>query len=162
MSHPPCYRITVDGAAHTVREAWPAAHLQSVLSDTLGYPAVKNGCGQGRCGACAVLLDGVLVTACTTLAATAAGRTVTTARGVAADPGAADVPAALVAAGAVQCGYCTPGFVVAITSLLAAAPDPTDEQIREALSGNLCRCTGYVRIVAAVRTVAAARRGLQR
>lgn len=153
------YLLTVDGQQRTVQSAASTAHLQQVLADVLGYQAVKNGCEQGRCGACAVLLDGTLVTACTTLALAVAGRSVTTARQLAAEPETADIADALVSAGAIQCGYCTPGFTVAIANLLAQNPEPDEEQVRAGLAGNLCRCTGYVRIVEAVAAVVARRRG---
>ena len=134
------------------------------LRDRLGLPGAKNACEQGECGSCSVLVDGVLVCACLELAEAAVGCEVTTVEGLAAaggEPGDAalagdvltDVQQALVEAGGVQCGFCTPGFVVAIHDLLARVPDPGPLEVREALAGNLCRCTGYGRILAAVDRV---------
>jgi carbon-monoxide dehydrogenase small subunit len=128
--------------------------LLTALRDDLGLPGAKNACEQGECGSCSVLLDGQLVCACLVLAAQADGREVVTVEGLAAGDALHAVQAAFVEAGAVQCGYCTPGFVVAAADLLARVPSPTDDEIREALSGNLCRCTGYTAIVAAVRQAA--------
>lgn len=149
----PTYALVVDGEQREVRGADQSASLSHVLRERLGVAAVKNGCDQGRCGSCAVLLDGLLVTSCTVLAADVEGSVVVTAAGLAPD-GPGSVAQALVDAGAVQCGYCTPGMVVAIHDLLTRNPSPTDAQARLALSGNLCRCTGYGRILAAVRALA--------
>ncbi len=124
------------------------------LLDTLrshGHTEVKRGCDRGECGACLVLLDDVLVNSCQVFAATAIGRTVTTSVGLAGDGRAARIHEGFADSGAVQCGYCTPGMVMAAWWLLRDTPDPSDEEIREALSGNLCRCTGYVKTIDAVR-----------
>ena len=132
--------------------------LLHVLRERLGLTGTKPGCEIGECGACAVLVDGVLVNACLTLAPQVAGRRVTTIEGVhGADGGPNDLQVALVEAGAVQCGYCTPGMVLAGEALLARTPAPTADEIRTAISGNLCRCTGYHQIVAAIETTAARR-----
>jgi carbon-monoxide dehydrogenase small subunit len=152
------YRLTVDGVTHSVSGAWLGASLLSVLRERLGATAVKDACEHGRCGSCSVLLDGTLVAACTVMAADAGDAQVTTAAGLGAGGPARAVQAAFVAHGAVQCGYCTPGMVVAATDLLARHPNAGDEEIREALAGNLCRCTGYGRILAAVRAVQDTRR----
>jgi carbon-monoxide dehydrogenase small subunit len=133
---------------------WPGASLLAALRDALGLPGSKNACEQGECGSCSVLLDGVLVCSCLVLAAQAEGREVVTVEGLAADGALHPVQEAFAAAGAVQCGFCTPGFVVAAADLLARTPAPTDDQIREALSGNICRCTGYQKILDAVRAAA--------
>ena len=121
-----------------------------VLRERLGLPAAKAGCEQGECGSCSVLLDDTLVCACLVLAAAAAGRSITTLEGL----DAATVQDAFLNEGAVQCGFCTPGLVVAVADLIAHSPAPTDLEIREAISGNLCRCTGYGRILAAVEAAA--------
>ena len=121
-----------------------------VLRERLGLPAAKAGCEQGECGSCSVLLDDTLVCACLVLAAAAAGRRITTLEGL----DAAAVQDAFLNEGAVQCGFCTPGLVVAVADLIAHSPAPTDLEIREAISGNLCRCTGYGRILAAVKAAA--------
>jgi carbon-monoxide dehydrogenase small subunit len=132
-----------------------AESLLFVLRERLELPGAKGACEEGECGSCSVLLDGELVCSCLVHGAQADGREVVTVEGLASDGGPNAVQRALVAAGAVQCGFCTPGLVVATTALLARESDPTDDDIREALSGNLCRCTGYGRILAAVREAAA-------
>jgi carbon-monoxide dehydrogenase small subunit len=147
--------LTVNGE---LREAdvWPGESLLFALRERLGLPGSKNACEQGECGSCSVLLDGTLVCSCLVLAAQAEGHQVVTVEGLAV--GEAEelhpVQRAFVEAGAVQCGFCTPGLVVAAADLLARSADPSDDEIREALSGNLCRCTGYQKIVQAVRTAA--------
>ncbi|MGF7233836.1 MAG: (2Fe-2S)-binding protein [Frankia sp.] len=152
------YRLWVDGARHQVEGAWLGASLLSVLRDTLDLTTVKDACEQGRCGSCSVMMDGRLVASCTVLAADAEGAEVISAAGLRPSGPARAVRAAFVREGAVQCGYCTPGMVVAVTDLLARRPDADDGEIREALSGNICRCTGYGRILAAVRAVQDERR----
>ena len=144
------YTLTVNGVAHQVEDAWPGESLLYVLRERLGLPAAKAGCEQGECGSCSVLLDDSLVCACLVLSAAAAGRRITTLEGL--DAGA--VQDAFLTEGAVQCGFCTPGLVVAVADLLARSPAPTELDIREAISGNLCRCTGYGRILAAVEAAA--------
>jgi carbon-monoxide dehydrogenase small subunit len=125
-----------------------------VLRDTLELPGSKNACEQGECGSCSVLLDGELVCSCLVLGAQADGHQVVTVEGLADGDALSPVQQAFVDAGAVQCGFCTPGLVVAVTDLLAQTPDPDDDEIREALSGNLCRCTGYAKIFDAVHLAA--------
>jgi carbon-monoxide dehydrogenase small subunit len=137
-------------------DVWEGESLLYALRERLGLPGSKNACEQGECGSCSLLLDGVLVCSCLVLAAQADGHDVTTVEGLAAGETLHPVQEAFVAAGAVQCGFCTPGLIVATADLLAKAPNPTDDEIREALSGNLCRCTGYVKIFDAVRMAAAA------
>jgi len=122
-----------------------------MLRDTLELPGSKNACEQGECGSCSVLLDGQLVCACLVLAAQADGHEVVTVEGLANGNELHPVQATFVEAGAVQCGFCTPGLVVAVADLLERVPDPSEDEVREALSGNLCRCTGYVKIFDAVR-----------
>ncbi|OHV75252.1 (2Fe-2S)-binding protein [Pseudofrankia sp. BMG5.36] len=145
----------VDGRLRAVTGAWLGDSLLTVLRERLGITSVKDGCEQGRCGSCSVLLDGQLIAACTTLAADAADARVTTLAGLPADGLAPAVRAAFLRHGAVQCGFCTPGFVVAVTDLLGRRPEADEDEIREALAGNICRCTGYGRIIAAVRAVQA-------
>jgi carbon-monoxide dehydrogenase small subunit len=137
-------------------DVWEGESLLFVLRERLGLPGSKNACEQGECGSCSVLLDGRLVCSCLVLAAQADGHDVGTVEGLAEDGRLHRVQQAFVAAGAVQCGFCTPGLIVAAADLLAHNADPTDDEIREALSGNLCRCTGYAKIFEAVRVAAAA------
>ena len=135
-------------------DVWEGESLLYALRERLGLYGSKNACEQGECGSCSVLLDGSLVCACLVLAAQADGHEVVTVEGVAGGAGLHPVQEAFVETGAVQCGFCTPGLVVAATELLRQNPDPSDDEMREALSGNLCRCTGYAKIFDAVRLVA--------
>ncbi len=135
-------------------DVWEGESLLYVLRERLGLPGSKNACEQGECGSCSVLLDGRLVCACLVLAAQAEGHEVVTVEGLAQDGRLHALQEAFAETGAVQCGFCTPGFVVAGADLLARSPDPSDDEIREALSGNLCRCTGYAKIFDAVRLAA--------
>jgi aerobic carbon-monoxide dehydrogenase small subunit len=134
-------------------DVWAGESLLYALRERLGLPGSKNACEQGECGSCSVLLDGKLVCACLVLAAQAHGHEVVTVEGLA-DEGLHRVQEAFAESGAVQCGFCTPGLVVATAALLDRRPDPSDDEIREALSGNLCRCTGYAKIFDAVRLAA--------
>jgi aerobic carbon-monoxide dehydrogenase small subunit len=145
--------LTVNGERHEA-DVWGGESLLFALREQLGLPGSKNACEQGECGSCSVLLDGTLVCSCLVLAAQADGHHVTTVEGLATDDGLHPVQQAFVDAGAVQCGFCTPGLVVAAAALLAETPMPTDDELREALSGNLCRCTGYAKIFDAVRMAA--------
>ncbi len=147
--------LTVNGEPREA-DVWPGESLLTTLRDTLELPGSKNACEQGECGSCSVLLDGELVCACLVLAAQADGHEVTTVEGLADGDELHRVQRAFVEAGAVQCGFCTPGLVVATVALLDANPSPTDDELREALSGNLCRCTGYAKIFDAVRLAARA------
>jgi carbon-monoxide dehydrogenase small subunit len=135
-------------------DCWEGESLLYALREKLGFPGAKNACEQGECGSCSVLLDGMLVCACLVLAAQADGHAVVTVEGLAEGDRLHRVQEAFVEAGAVQCGFCTPGLVVATADLLDRRPDPSDDEIREALSGNLCRCTGYAKIFDAVRLAA--------
>ena len=146
--------LTVNGELREA-DAWEGESLLTALRDRLGLPGSKNACEQGECGSCSVLLDGMLVCSCLVLAAQADGHEVVTVEGLAPAGGLHPVQEAFVEAGAVQCGFCTPGLVVAASDLLRRVADPTDDDIRQALSGNLCRCTGYQRILDAVRLAAA-------
>ena len=143
-------RTNVNGERRET-DVWPGSSLLYLLREHLGLPGSKNACEQGECGSCSVWLDGELVCSCLVLAAQANEREVRTVEGLAAGEAMHPVQEAFVETGAVQCGFCTPGLVVATVDLLAHTPQPTDDEIREALSGNLCRCTGYEKILEAVR-----------
>jgi carbon-monoxide dehydrogenase small subunit len=146
--------VTVNGELLEA-DVWAGESLLTTLRDRLELPGSKNACEQGECGSCSVVLDGELVCSCLVLAAQADGHDVVTVEGLAADGELHPVQEAFADAGAVQCGFCTPGLVVAAAELLRRVPEPTDDEIREALSGNLCRCTGYQKILEAVRLAAA-------
>jgi len=135
-------------------DVWPGTSLLSMLRDHLGLPGSKNACEQGECGSCSVWLDGDLVCSCLVLAAQAHEREVRTVESLSRDGDLHQVQEAFLVAGAVQCGFCTPGLIVAVTDLLAQDPAPSEATVREALSGNLCRCTGYQKILDAVRLAA--------
>ena len=145
--------LTVNGERREA-DLWGGESLLAVLRDTLELPGSKNACEQGECGSCSVLLEGELVCSCLVLGAQADGHEVVTVEGLADGDALHPVQQAFVDAGAVQCGFCTPGLVVTVTDLLARIPDPGDDEIREALSGNLCRCTGYAKIFDAVQLAA--------
>ena len=145
--------VTVNGALLEA-DVWGGESLLTMLRDTLELPGSKNACEQGECGSCSVILDGELVCACLVLAAQVDGHEVVTVEGLARGDDLHPVQAAFVEAGAVQCGFCTPGLVVAVADLLERVPDPSEDDVREALSGNVCRCTGYVKIFDAVRLAA--------
>ena len=147
--------LRINGELHEA-DVWEGESLLFALREQLGFPGSKNACEQGECGSCSVLLDGKLVCACLVLAAQAEGHEIVTVEGLAQDGQLHKVQEAFVAAGAVQCGFCTPGLVVATAALLERVPNPSDDVIREELSGNLCRCTGYAKIFDAVRSAARA------
>jgi carbon-monoxide dehydrogenase small subunit len=153
------YALTVNGREHEISEGWPGESLLWVLRERLGLPGSKNACEEGECGSCSVRLDGEIVCSCLVLAASAVGQEITTVEGIAPDGTLSDVQQAFVDAGAVQCGFCTPGLIMAIDVLLDSDTDPDDLTVREAISGNLCRCTGYGRVIEAVNLAAAFRRG---
>jgi aerobic carbon-monoxide dehydrogenase small subunit len=142
--------LTVNGERRET-EVWEGESLLFALRERLGLPGSKNACEQGECGSCSVLLDGSLVCACLVLAAQADGHHVVTVEGLAEEERLHPVQEAFADTGAVQCGFCTPGLIVATVDLLSRNPEPTEDEIREALSGNLCRCTGYAKIFEAVR-----------
>jgi carbon-monoxide dehydrogenase small subunit len=160
-------RCTVNGEAREAQDVWAGESLLYVLRERLGLPGAKNACEQGECGSCTVYLDGLAVCACLVAAGQAQGASVVTVEGLrragtvpeteetgdVLDP----VQRAFLDAGAVQCGFCTPGLIVAVHDLLARVPQPADPDIREALAGNLCRCTGYEKIMDAVRLAAGRR-----
>ena len=142
--------LTINGEPREA-DVWGGESLLFALREQLGLPGSKNACEQGECGSCSVLLDGKLVCSCLVLAAQADGHEVVTVEGLGSEGSLHRVQEAFLAAGAVQCGFCTPGLIVATVDLLEHIPSPSDDEIREALSGNLCRCTGYQKIFAAVR-----------
>jgi carbon-monoxide dehydrogenase small subunit len=145
--------LTINGEPHEA-DCWEGESLLFALREELGLRGSKNACEQGECGSCSVLLDGALVCSCLVLGAQAEGHEVVTIEGLAGDEDLHPVQQAFVDAGAVQCGFCTPGLVVAVADLLERSPHPGEDEIREALSGNLCRCTGYAKIFDAVRLAA--------
>ena len=147
--------FTVNGRPQEADDVWEGESLLYVLRERLGLPGSKNACEQGECGSCTVYLDGTPVCSCLVAAGQAAGRDVVTVEGLASGSGLDPVQEAFLEAGAVQCGFCTPGLVVSVHDLLERSPAPSDPEIREALAGNLCRCTGYEKIMDAVRLAAA-------
>ena len=146
----------VNGQPHVAEDVWEGESLLWVLRERLQLPGSKNACEQGECGSCSVYMDGELVCACLVLGGQAEGREIVTVEGLLEGPGAGlhPVQEAFVEAGAVQCGFCTPGLIVATHDLLTRVPEPTTMQIREALAGNICRCTGYGKIIDAVELAA--------
>ena len=142
--------MTVNGREQSV-DTWPMMRLLDVLREELGLTGTKEGCGEGECGACSVILDGRLVNSCLVPALQADGTRITTIEGIAASDQLHAVQQAFIDCGGAQCGICTPGMIVASVSLLEQNPHPSDEEIREGLAGNLCRCTGYMRIFEAVK-----------
>jgi len=145
---------TVNGDAREADGVWEGESLLYVLRERLGLYGSKNACEQGECGSCSVFLDGVLVCSCLVLGGQGNGRTIVTVEGLADAGGLHSVQQAFVEAGAVQCGFCTPGLVVATHDLLQRVRRPSEAQIREALAGNICRCTGYAKIIDAVNLAA--------
>jgi carbon-monoxide dehydrogenase small subunit len=146
--------VTVNGEDRTADDVWEGESLLYLLRERLGLPGSKNACEQGECGSCTVYLDGVPVCSCLVAAGQAEGRTVRTVEGLASGEGLAPIQEAFVECGAVQCGFCTPGLLVQADDLISRVDDPSDAEIREALAGNLCRCTGYEKILEAVRLAA--------
>ncbi len=151
--------LTVNGERRQADDVWEGESLLYVLRERLGLPGSKNACEQGECGSCSVYLDGDVVCACLVAAGQAQGRDVVTVEGLATDDQLHPVQTAFLETGAVQCGFCTPGLLVAVHDLLARDPSPDDDTVREALAGNLCRCTGYEKILDAVRLAAERGRG---
>ncbi len=152
------FTLRVNGADLDVSDSWLGESLLDVLRDRLGLMGTKGACTQGECGSCSVLVDGELVCSCLVMAATAVEQEITTIEGVAPVGAPSDVQQAFVDAGAVQCGFCTPGLIMAVHDLLERSGDPHETEIREELAGNVCRCTGYGRIIDAVQRVAVERR----
>lgn len=147
------YRLQVNGVPRDVHDAHVGESLLTVLRDRIGLYGTKGACEQGECGSCSVLVDGALVCSCLVLAASVTDTAITTIEGLSADGALTDVQQAFVDCGAVQCGFCTPGLIVAVQHLLEEHPSPSELEMKEALSGNICRCTGYGRIFAAVESV---------
>jgi carbon-monoxide dehydrogenase small subunit len=145
------YTLSVNGNSYQVVDGHPSESLLWVLRERLELSGSKNACEEGECGSCTVLVDGKILCSCLVLAEAAVGREITTIEGLGSDDEISDVQKAFVEAGAVQCGFCTPGLIVTIEHLLKEDPDPDELTVREAISGNLCRCTGYGRILEAVR-----------
>jgi len=152
-------QLTVNGTAHEVDDVWEGESLLYALRERMGLPGSKNACEQGECGSCTVYLDGLPVCSCLVAAGQAAGREVTTVEGLSGEGDLHPVQQAFLECGAVQCGFCTPGLIVTTHDLLERNARPSDPEIREALAGNLCRCTGYEKIMDAVRFAAAATSG---
>lgn len=151
------YSLDVNGSEHVVVDGHLGESLLYVLRERLGLAGAKNACEQGECGSCSVLLDGELVCSCLVMAAAATGRAIVTIEGLTPDGALSDVQQAFIDAGAVQCGFCTPGLIVAVHDMLDRDTSTVEVEIRERLAGNLCRCTGYGRILEAVNLVAARR-----
>jgi aerobic carbon-monoxide dehydrogenase small subunit len=149
--------LTVNGEPHVIEGAEAGMSLLALLRDPLRLTGTKNACEQGECGSCSVYLDGTLVCSCLVLAGQAAGREVVTVEGLAAGGELDPVQEAFAEAGAVQCGFCTPGLVMAVHDLLGRSPAPDETEVREQLAGNICRCTGYGRILDAVARVVTVR-----
>jgi carbon-monoxide dehydrogenase small subunit len=159
MSELEHYTLTVNGEERKVSDAWIGESLLYVLRERLGLPGSKGACEQGECGSCTVYLDNAAVCSCLVMAATAVGTQIATVEGLNQDGSLTDVQQAFVTEGAVQCGFCTPGLVMAVHHLLDHNDSPNEQEIKEALSGNICRCTGYGRIFAAVDSVISVRKG---
>ena len=157
MAENESYELHVNGSLRAVGDSWIGESLLYVLRERLGLLGSKGACEQGECGSCSVLVDDVLVCSCLVLAASAVGQAIVTIEGIAPIGSPSDVQQAFVDCGAVQCGFCTPGLIMAAHALLEQTPQPTETEIREQLSGNICRCTGYGRIIEAVQRVALTR-----
>ncbi|NDI18391.1 MAG: (2Fe-2S)-binding protein [Actinobacteria bacterium] len=153
------YSLSVNGNALEVRDSWVGESLLYVLRQRLGLPGTKGACEQGECGSCTVLIDGNAVCSCLLMAATCTDSKITTVEGLSDGDALTDVQQAFVEAGGVQCGFCTPGLIVAVHNLLESNPSPSGLEVKEALSGNICRCTGYGRIFDAVQLVVSRRTG---
>ena len=160
MSESEHYTLTVNGVERKVSDAWVGESLLYVLRERLGLPGSKGACEQGECGSCTVFVDNAAVCSCLVMAATAVGTQIATVEGLNDDGSLTDVQEAFVSEGAVQCGFCTPGLVMAVHHLLDHNDSPNEQEIKGALSGNICRCTGYGRIFAAVDTVISVRKGV--
>ena len=152
------YDLNVNGLRRQVRDAWVGESLLYVLRERLGLAGSKGACEQGECGSCTVIMDGQAVCSCLVMAATAIDSKITTIEGLTQDDSLTAVQDAFITEGGVQCGFCTPGLIVAIEHLLDNNPDPSQLEVKEAISGNICRCTGYGRIFEAVNTAVTTRR----
>ena len=158
MPNTEIYNLKVNGKNREVRDAWVGESLLYVLRERLGLPGSKGACEQGECGSCTVIMDGEAVCSCLVMAATAIDAEIKTIEGLTSDGVLTEVQDAFITEGGVQCGFCTPGLVVAIEHLLDNNQSPSEIEIKEAISGNICRCTGYGRIFEAVQTAVATRR----
>mgnify|MGYP000211921909 CR=1 FL=1 len=150
MSELEHYSLTINGVERQVSDAWIGESLLYVLRERLGLPGSKGACEQGECGSCTVLMNGDAVCACLVMAATAVNSEIVTVEGITSESTLTDVQQSFVEEGAVQCGFCTPGLIVAVHHLLEKNPQPSEFEVKEAISGNICRCTGYGRVFAAV------------
>ena len=150
MSANEFYSLQVNGETMSVQDSWVGESLLYVLRERLGLPGTKGACEQGECGSCTVLMNGEAVCACLVMAATAVNSEIVTVEGITSGSELTDVQQSFVEEGAVQCGFCTPGLIVAVHHLLDKNPEPSELEIKEAISGNICRCTGYGRVFAAV------------
>ena len=150
MSANEFYSLHVNGEAMPVQDSWVGESLLYVLRERLGLPGTKGACEQGECGSCTVLMNGEAVCACLVMAATAVNSEIVTVEGITSGSELTDVQQSFVEEGAVQCGFCTPGLIVAVHHLLDKNPEPSELEVKEAISGNICRCTGYGRVFAAV------------
>ncbi len=159
MTNSLSYSLLINGTQHDVAEGWIGESLLYVLRERLGLPGAKNACEQGECGSCSVLIDGSLVCSCLVMAAAVTDAEIFTVESIGTPDQLSDVQQAFVTNGAVQCGFCTPGLIMAVHDLLDHNAAPNDLEVREAISGNLCRCTGYGRIFEAVREVQIRRAG---
>ena len=159
MSDNEFYNLRVNGMSHQVQDSWVGESLLYVLRERLGLPGTKGACEQGECGSCTVLLNGNAVCSCLVMAASAVDAEIVTVEGLTTGNELTDVQQSFVDQGAVQCGFCTPGLIVAVHHLLDHNPQPTEFEIKEAISGNICRCTGYGRIFAAVEETIKIRNG---
>ena len=148
------YQLTVNDSSYQVSDSWMGESLLYVLREKLGLYGSKNACEQGECGSCSVMMDDILVCSCLVLAANAIDRDIRTIESVASGDGLSDVQEAFIDTGAIQCGFCTPGLLVTIHDFLEINPEPNQSEIKEAISGNLCRCTGYEMIVRSVQWAA--------
>lgn len=162
MSEHQMYTLRINGDEHHVKDAWIGESLLYVLRERLGLPGAKGACEQGECGSCTVVLDGNAVCSCLVLAASAVGSDIATVEGLSPDGSLTDVQQAFIDEGAVQCGFCTPGLIMAVHHLLDHNSSPSELEVKEALSGNICRCTGYGRIFTAVDKVVSVRQGASR
>jgi carbon-monoxide dehydrogenase small subunit len=152
------YSLHINGQEHQVQDSWIGESLLYVLRERLGLPGSKGACEQGECGSCTVYLDGQPVCSCLVLAASVCDSQIATVEGLGIDGSLTDVQESFITQGAVQCGFCTPGLVMAVHHLLEVNPSPSELEVKEAISGNICRCTGYGRIFAAVEEVVVTRR----
>ncbi len=152
------YSLKVNGRRREVRDSWVGESLLFVLRERLDLPGSKGACEQGECGSCTVIMDGAAVCSCLVMAATAVDANIVTIEGLGQGDDLTAVQQAFISEGGVQCGFCTPGLIMAVSHLLDNNPSPSEFEVKEAISGNICRCTGYGRIFAAVQTVTATRR----